>query len=125
MGALKSLAGFTHWLPRLALAATFGYHALPKLTESGAMAEMMGMPAIVIMMLGTMEIAGVVLMLWGGAGPEWATQVAGIIFCVVMVGAIAMVHAANGWSFMDNGMEFQTLILAISFYFATKGNDAN
>jgi len=31
MDALKNMAGFAHWLPRLALAGTFGYHALPKL----------------------------------------------------------------------------------------------
>lgn len=125
MNALKGLAGFAHWLPRLSLAATFGYHALPKLTESGAMAEMMGMPAMMIMMLGAMEIVGAAMILWGGAGPEWATQVAGLIFCVVMVGAIGMVHLANGFSSIGNaGMEFQLLIFATSFYFATKGNDA-
>lgn len=124
MDFLKGFAGFAHWLPRLALFGIFGYHALPKITQSAAMAEMMGMPAIMIMMLGLMELAGAVLIVWGGAGPEWATQVAGVIFAVVMIGAIAMVHAQNGWDFQNNGMEFQVLIFATSFYFATKGNDA-
>lgn len=126
MNVLKSLSGFAHWLPRLALFGIFGYHGLPKLTESGSMAEMMGMPAVVIMMLGVAELAGAVLILWGGFGPEWTTQVAGVIFAVVMIGAIAMVHAQNGWnSIGDMGMEFQVLIFATAFYFATKGNDAN
>ena len=126
MDALKRLGGFTHWLLRLSLAATFGYHGLPKLTESAAMGEMMGMPGIVVMMLGVAEIAGVALILYGGVGPEWATQVAGLIFAVVMVGAIAMVHAAIGFnSIGEMGMEFQLLILATALYFATKGNDAN
>ena len=124
MDFLKGFAGFAHWLPRVALAGIFGYHGLPKLTESAAMADMMGMPAIMIMVLGVMEIAGAVLILWGGAGPEWATQVAGLIFCAVMVGAIAMVHAANGWNFMANGMEFQVLTFTVAFYYATKGNAA-
>ena len=125
MDALKNMAGFAHWLPRLALAGIFGYHSLPKITDSGSMAQAMGMPAMMIMLLGLMELAGVVLILWGGAGPEWATQVAGVIFAVVMIGAIAMVHAKNGWNFMNNGMEFQVLTFTIAFYYATKGNDAN
>ena len=126
MDFLKGFAGFAHWLPRLSLAATFAYHALPKLTESGAMAEMMGMPAIAVMMLGAAEMAGAALMLYGGMGSDSATRIAGLIFCIVMVGAIGMVHAANGFNSIGNmGFEFQLLIFATSFYFAAKGNDAN
>ena len=126
MDALKSLGGFAHWLLRLSLAATFGYHGVLKVTDSAAMGEMMGVPGIVVMMLGVAEIAGAALILYGGVGPEWATQVAGLIFSVVMVGAIAMVHAANGFNSIGQmGMEFQLLILATALYFATKGNDAN
>ena len=58
---LKGLAPFAHWLPRFSLAAIFAYHAWPKLADSGAMAEMMGMPAIVIMVLGLMEVSGAAL----------------------------------------------------------------
>jgi len=125
MDALKGLAPMAHWLPRASLAASFGYHSWPKLMDSTAMAEMMGMPAAMIMMLGVMEIAGAALILYGGTGAEWATQVAGLVFSAIMLGAIVMVHAANGWSSINNaGMEFQVLILATSLYFAIKGNDA-
>ncbi len=42
-----------------------------------------------------------------------------------MIGAIVMVHAANGFNSIGNmGMEFQLLVFATSFYFATKGDDA-
>lgn len=123
MNALKGMAPVAHWLPRLSLAATFAYHAWPKLMDSAGMAEMMGMPAMMIMMLGVMEVAGAALILYGGTGTEWATQVAGLIFSAVMLGAIVMVHGANGWDFMSGGMEFQVLILATSLYFAIKGND--
>lgn len=124
MNALKGMAPVAHWLPRLSLAATFAYHAWPKLMDSAAMAEMMGMPAMMIMMLGVMEIGGAALILYGGTGTEWATQVAGLIFSAVMLGAIFMVHLANGWNSIGNmGMEFQVLILATSLYFAIKGND--
>jgi putative oxidoreductase len=125
MGALKSLAPNIHWLPRVSLAATFAYHGWPKLADPGPMADMMGMPAMMIMVLGVVEIGGAALILYGGVGPEWATQLAGLLFAAVMVGAIMMVHAANGWNSIGNmGMEFQVLILAVSLYFAVKGKDA-
>ncbi len=58
---------------------------------------------------------GAALILYGGTGTEWATQVAGLIFSAVMLGAIFMVHLANGWNSIGNmGMEFQVLILATS-----------
>ncbi len=43
---------------------------------------------------------------------------------VVMVGAIAMVHAKNGFNVMNGGMEFQILMLVAGLYLAAKGNDA-
>jgi uncharacterized membrane protein YphA (DoxX/SURF4 family) len=43
---------------------------------------------------------------------------------VVMVGAIVMVHAKNGFNVMNGGMEFQILMLVSGLYLAAKGNDA-
>lgn len=124
MSFLKSFAGFAHWLPRLALFGIFGYHGLPKITQTAEMAGMMGMPSAMVLVLGLAELTGAVLILVGGAGPEWATQVAGVIFCIVMIGAIALVHAPEGWNSVmgNNGMEFQVLIFSVSFYYATKGH---
>ncbi|MBT3848622.1 MAG: hypothetical protein HOA19_01180 [Candidatus Marinimicrobia bacterium] len=85
-------------------------------------------------MLAVMEISGGILIIYGGIGPEWATRVSGMIFSAVMMGAIFMMHAQNGWSFTSGwgegtnnmgGAEFQTLILTTSFLFATKGNSFN
>ena len=42
----------------------------------------------------------------------------------LMVGAIAMVHAKNGFNVMNGGMEFQILMLVTGLYLAAKGNDA-
>ena len=39
-------------------------------------------------------------------------------------GAIAMVHAKNGWNVSNGGMEFQVLMLAVGLYFAARGNKA-
>lgn len=131
MNQLNKLSGIAHWLPRLSLAATFIYHAFPKLAMAGDVAAMMGMPTAMIIMLGLIEIGGALLMLWGGFGPEWATRVAGLIFTAVMIGAIAMVHAQYGWNSLNlgdsegKGMEFQVLIIAVSLLYAIKGNSLN
>lgn len=131
MNQLNKLSGIAHWLPRLSLAAIFIYHGLPKITAAGDMAAAMGMPTFMVLMLGIVEIGGALLMLWGGFGPEWATRIAGLMFTVVMIGAIAMVHAQYGWNSLhmgDNGgrgMEFQVLIIAVSLLYAFKGNALN
>ena len=72
------------------------------------------------------------LLLWGGFGPDWATRLGSAFFAIVMLGAIMMVHLAYGWNSinmgmgnMGKGMEFQTLILAISLYFVFKGNSVS
>jgi len=85
-------------------------------------------------MLAVMEISGGILIIYGGIGPEWATRVSGMIFSAVMMGAIFMMHAQNGWSFTSGwgegtnnmgGAEFQTLVAAIALFFAFKGNSLN
>ncbi len=131
MNKLNKLSGLAHWLPRLALAAIFIYHGFPKIAMTGDVAAMMGMPTFMVLMLGIIEIGGSILLIWGGFGPDWATRVAGILFTVVMIGAIAMVHAQFGWSSInlgDNGgrgMEFQVLIIATSLLYVFKGNALN
>ncbi|MCH7678039.1 hypothetical protein IID10_01585 [candidate division KSB1 bacterium] len=64
--------------------------------------------------------------------PDWATWVSGLLFSVVMLGALVMVHGKNGWNSINmgpdmpgQGMEFQLLILATALYFAFQGNSAN
>lgn len=131
MNQLDKLSGIAHWLPRLSLTAIFIYHGFPKLTMAGDMAAAMGMPVFMVIMLGLVEIGGALLILWGGFGPEWATRIAGLMFTVVMIGAIALVHAQFGWNSInmgDNGgrgMEFQVLIIAVSLLYTFKGNALN
>lgn len=131
MDQLNKLSGIAHWLPRLSLAAIFIYHGFPKIAMTGDVSAMMEMPFIMVLMLGIMEVGGALLLLWGGFGPDWATRVSGLLFTVVMVGAIVMVHAQYGWSSVnmgDNGgrgMEFQVLIIAVSLLYVFKGNTLN
>ncbi|MFN1834171.1 DoxX family protein [Balneola sp. MJW-20] len=126
MNQLDKLSGIAHWLPRLSLAATFIYHGYPKLLSSSAVSEGMGMPVFLIILVGLAEIGGALLILWGGFGPDWATRLGGLLFAAVMIGAIFIVHAQNGWNSIGNaGMEFQVLILSVSLLFAFKGNVLN
>lgn len=129
MDQLNKLSGIAHWLPRLALAGIFIYHAFPKIVMTGAVSNMMGMPGVMVFMLGAIEIGASLLLLWGGFGPDWATRVSGLLLAVVMIGAITMVHFQHGWNSVNmgmgnegRGMEFQVLILAVSLLYAFKGN---
>jgi putative oxidoreductase len=85
---------------------------------------MMGMPAAMVWMLALAELAAGVLLIAGAFGKEILTRVGALIVIVVMVGAIGMVHAKNGFNVMNGGMEFQILMLVTGLYLAAKGNDA-
>jgi putative oxidoreductase len=134
MNALNKLSGIAAWLPRFSLAGTFIYHGLTKFPMADMMAQGMGMPVLMVYMLAMMETIGGILIIYGGFGPGWATRVAGLLFSVVMIGALFMMHIPNGWSFTSGwgegtnnmgGAEFQTLVLAVSLFFAFKGNVLN
>ena len=121
MNFLKSLSPHVHWGLRLSLAATFLYHGLDKLPVEG---PMMGMPAPMIWMLAFAELAAGIMLIAGAFGKEMLTRVGALIVIVVMVGAIALVHAKSGFNVMNGGMEFQILMLVTGLYLAAKGNDA-
>jgi len=120
MNFLSSLAPVVHWGLRLSLAATFIYHGVGKFPIEG---PMMGMPVAVVWLLALGEIAAGALLIAGALGKEILTRLAGLIVVVVMVGAIALVHAKNGFNVMSGGMEFQILMLVTGLYFAARGND--
>ena len=121
MNFLTNLSPHVHWGLRLSLAATFLYHGLGKLPVEG---PMMGMPVAVVWMLALAELAAGVLLIAGAFGREILTRIGALIVMVVMVGAIALVHAKNGFNVMNQGMEFQILMLLTGLYLAAKGNDA-
>ncbi len=121
MNFLKSLSPHVHWGLRLSLAATFLYHGATKMPVEG---PMMGMPTAMVWMLAIAELAAGVMLIAGAFGKEMLTRIGALIVMVVMVGAIALVHAKNGFNVMDGGMEFQVLMLLTGLYLAAKGNDA-
>ena len=84
----------------------------------------MGMPVPMVWAVALAELAGGAALIAGAFGKEILTRLGGLIVIVIMIGAIAMVHAKNGFNVMNGGMEFQLLMLATGLYFAAKGNEA-
>ncbi len=121
MDFLKKLSPHVHWGLRLSLAATFVFHGAGKFPIEG---PMMGMPVAMIWVLALAEVAAGIMLIAGAFGKEMLTRLGALIVIVVMVGAIAMVHAKNGFNVMNGGMEFQLLMLVSGLYLAAKGNDA-
>jgi len=121
MNFLSSLSPHVHWGLRLSLAATFVYHGIGKFPVEG---PMMGMPVAVVWLLGLGEIAAGVFLIAGAFGREMLTRLGSLIVIVVMVGAIALAHAKNGFNVFDGGVEFAILMLVTGLYLAAKGNDA-
>jgi putative oxidoreductase len=122
MDFLRRLAPYAHWLLRIALASVFLYHGLTKFPNLQGLSEMMQMPVFMIALVAIMETAAGVLILLGGFGKDWITRLGGLLIGPVMLGAIVMVHLPNGWSFMNNGMEFQFTLLMLGLYFTLVGN---
>jgi len=121
MTFLNSLAPHVHWGLRASLAATFIYHGVGKFPIEG---PMMGMPVAIVWLLALGEIAAGVFLIVGAFGKDILTRLGGLIVVVVMIGAIGLVHAKNGFNVMNGGMEFQILMLVTGLYFAAKGNTA-
>lgn len=120
MNFLTSLAPHVHWALRLSLAATFIYHGWSKIPVEG---PMLGMPAAVVWLVALAEVAAGVLLIAGAFGKAMLTRLAALIVIVIMIAAIVMVHAKNGFNVMNGGMEFQLLMLATGLYFLARGND--
>lgn len=95
---------------RLAVAIIFIYHAMPKLKNSKGMAQMVGMPAGMVLMLGMVELVASIGLIVG-----FYTQLSALLLAIVMVGAIGMKTMKWGVPFaaMDKtGWEFDLILLA-------------
>jgi putative oxidoreductase len=113
-------------LLRLALAAVLLYHGVPKLMDFGATVtgfQTMGMPApsLTAAFAVLAEVVGGLLILLG-----IAVDVAGILVIIEMLGAIFLVHLANGFDFTKGGWEhpFTVLVMALVLVLAGPGRHA-
>lgn len=123
MNFLSPLAPHAHWFLRLSVAAVFIYHAVTKLPNPEGVSQMIGLPVFLVVVVAIAEVVAGILILLGGVSRDWMTRLAGLIFVVVMIGAIVKVHLAHGWNSIGNlGMEFQVTLLTIGLYFAARGN---
>ena len=121
MDFFKNLSPHVHWAIRLSLAATFIYHGVGKFPIEG---PMLGMPTAVVWLLAIAEIIAGIFLIVGARSMELLTRLGSLIVIVVMIGAIVLVHAKNGFNVMNGGMEFQLLMLACGLYLLVKGNEA-
>jgi len=95
---------------RLAVALIFIYHAMPKLKNSKGMAQMVGMPAGMVLMLGMVEFIASLGLIFG-----FYVQLSALLLAIVMVGAIGMKMMKWHVPFaaMDKtGWEFDLILLA-------------
>src|SRR3954463_16200403 len=110
-------------LLRLALAAVLLYHGVPKLMNFGATVtafQGMGLPApsLTAGFAVLSEVIGGLLILLGVA-----VDLAGILVIIDMLGAIFLVHLANGFDFTKGGWEhpFTVLVMALVLVLAGSG----
>ncbi|MBV7332351.1 DoxX family protein [Chloroflexi bacterium TSY] len=126
---MNFLSRYAHWALRLAMASVFIVHGVDKFLNPG-MAEMMGLPLAVWLLVAAAEVGGALLILVGGFGFNWATRLGALALLPVMLGAIFMVHWGQ-WSFMASathpvgGIEFQVTLALLALYFLLQGNSAD
>lgn len=106
---------------RVVLGIIMIYHGWPKLTNLGGTTESftgMGipLPALAAIVATVAEFFGGLLMLAGVL-----TDVAGLLFAIDMLGAIVFVHAKNGFSVGDGGVEWPLALLAMALAIALAG----
>lgn len=107
---------------RLAVAIIFIYHAMPKLKNAKGMAQMVGMPAGMIFMLGGVEFLSSIGLVLGTY-----TQLAALLLAIVMVGAIGMkiMKWHVPFAAMDKtGWEFDLILLAANIVILVNGGGA-
>ncbi len=106
----------------------FLYHGLTKFPALGGMAEMMGLPAIVLLLVALAEVGAGLLIIAGGFLSGLVTRIGAALAIPVMLGAIALAHWGQ-WAFSPSethptgGMEFQVTLLLIAVYFLIRGNE--
>lgn len=106
---------------RVVLGIIMLYHGWPKLTDLGGWVERftgMGvpLPTLAVTFATVAEVGGGLLLLLGVF-----TDLAGLLFAIDMLGAIIFVHAKNGFSVGDGGVEWPLALLAMALGIALAG----
>lgn len=104
---------------RLAVAAIFIYHSVPKLKNAKIMAPMLGAPAVMVLLLGAVEMLSSLGLVFGVY-----TRLAALLLAIVMLGAIYFktVKWHIPFAAMDKtGWEFDLILLAASIVLLING----
>lgn len=106
---------------RLGLAAIFIYHGWEKVSAEGGTAwgDKMEMPIWQQFLVAWGEFLGGIAMLIG-----LMSRVAAAGFIIIMLGAIATVHGAKGFSLAEGGFEYNLAIIAMSLAVVFLGSGA-
>jgi putative oxidoreductase len=124
----ETLYANAHWLLRLSLSSVFVYHGFNKFVDLDKFASMMNLPYSIALLVALAELGGGILVFVGAFTKDWITRAGAAMFIPVMLGAISMIHWPQ-WSFVPSpthpmgGMEFQVVLLLLSFYIVIKGNN--
>ena len=111
------------WFLRLGLGIVFLYHGLTKSVKG--FSTSFGLPTIIAIAVIFAEISGGLGYLLGGLFKDklfglTLTQLSSIAVIPVLLGAIYMVHWKNGFNFMNNGYEYQFVLLMTALYLLLK-----
>ncbi|MEU8383734.1 DoxX family protein [Streptosporangium sp. NPDC048865] len=110
---------------RIALGVIFLYHGTQKflggLGQTAATFESSGIPlaAVAAPTVATLEVVGGIALILGAALPVF-----GVLLTLVMLGALAFVHLANGFSVREGGYEFVLALAAGTLVVAFSGGGA-
>jgi putative oxidoreductase len=112
-------------LLRLGVAAILLYHGIPKLLHFsatvGAFASMnVPAPTLIAAYATVVEVFGGLLLLLG-----IATDIAGLLVVIEMLGAITLVHWSKGFDFTKGGWEHPFTVLVIALALALSGPGAS
>jgi putative oxidoreductase len=106
---------------RLVLGIIMVVHGYPKVTGFGGTAEYFAgagipLPTLAALFAAVAEFGGGLLMIVGVA-----TDLAGLLFAIDMLGAILFVHLEKGFSAAKGGYEFNLALLAMALAVALAG----
>ena len=119
---LTQYGNFGFVILRIAVAIVFIYHAVPKLKNAKGMAQMVGMPVGMIVMLGVIELISSVGLVFGVY-----PQLAALLLIVAMIGAIGMKTMKWKVPFAASdktGWEFDFVLLAANILILLTGGQS-
>ena len=104
------------WLLRIPVALTFLVHGYPKLGVSTANLGYVGY------LVGPFEFFGAIFLLVGPFSSDIISRIGSSMVAFIMVGAIYM-HLFK-WNDTIGSVEWQILLLCVSFFLLVKGNES-